>query len=148
MDADVTRGPAVTSMVRGSWLVPGGITLAAMAAAMLALDDITTDDALQFPVEYRILAVCAVWLLCVAWPLWRAGSRRNAALILASLSVAASLCAGGIGHRRDGGWAAFWPQYVAILWAWIHGIVVGILMIRRGLKPAPQPRRINPGEIN
>jgi cytochrome bd-type quinol oxidase subunit 2 len=137
MDADATRNPAIMAMARGSWLVLGGITLAAMALAMLALDDITTDNAAQFPVEYRILAICAVWLLCVAWPLWRSGSRRNAALILASLAVATSLCAGGIGHKRDGGWAAFWPQYIALLWAWIHGTVVGILMIRRGFRPNP-----------
>jgi len=135
MDADVTRGRTIAAMANGNWLVLGGITLAAMALAMLALDDITTDNATQFPVEYGILTVCAAWLLSVAWPLWRSGSRRNAALILASLAVATLLCAGGIGHKRDGGWAAYWPQYVVLLWAWIHGIVVGILMIRHGLRP-------------
>jgi hypothetical protein len=51
MDADATRNPAIAAMTRGSWLVLGGITLAAMALAMLALDDITTDNAAQFPAE-------------------------------------------------------------------------------------------------
>ena len=130
---DDANDPTTTANSRGRWLALGGVTLAAMVMALLALEDITTDNATQFPLEYRILAVCAVWLLFVAWATFRSGSRVNPALTLASLAAATWLAAGGIGHKRDGGWAVFWPQYVVLLWAWIHGVVVGILMIRRGL---------------
>lgn len=118
----------------GPGLFVGLVTLVAMLLAMLALDDITTDNATRFPVEYRVLVAVAAWLLFVAGRLWRAGSRVNAAITVVSLAASAALSAGGIGHLRDGGWAVFWPQYAALTWAWIHGAVVGILMIRRGLR--------------
>jgi len=138
MDVDVADGRATPARTQGRWLFLGGVTLAAMVLAWLALDDITTDNATQFPGEYRMLAVGGVWLLYIAWQLFRAGSRVNAVLTVASLAAATLMAAGGIGHKRDGGWSVFWPQYIAVTWAWVHGIVVGILMIRRGLKePAP-----------
>ena len=58
---------------------------------------------------------------------------------VASLAAATWMAAGGIGHKRDGGWSVFWPQYLALTWAWVHGIVVGILMIRKGLRSAGPP---------
>jgi len=135
MDADVTDGRTTAAKTQGRWLFLGGVTLVAMLLAGLALDDITTDSATRFPAEYSMLAVAGAWLLFVAWQLWRAGSRANAILTIASLAAATLMAAGGIGHKRDGGWAVFWPQYIPLTWAWIHGIVVGILMIRRGFRP-------------
>jgi len=135
MDADVTDGRMTTAKSQGRWLLLGGVTLVVMLLAGLALDDITTDSATRFPAEYSMLAVAGAWLLFVAWQLWRAGSRANAILTIASLAAATLMAAGGIGHKRDGGWAVFWPQYIPLTWAWIHGIVVGILMIRRGFRP-------------
>ena len=134
MDADAPDNRSTIAPARVQWFVFGGVTLAAMVLAMLALDDITTDNATRFPGEYRMLAVAGVWLMFVAGQLWRAGSRANSILTIASLAAATLMAAGGIGHKRDGGWAVFWPQYIFLTWAWIHGVVVGILMIRRGLK--------------
>ena len=134
MDADVPDNRSTIAPARVQWLIFGGVTLAAMVLAMLALDDITTDNATRFPGEYSMLAVAGAWLIFVAAQLWRAGSRVNAVLTVASLAAATLMAAGGIGHKRDGGWAVFWPQYIPLTWAWIHGVVVGILMIRRGMR--------------
>jgi hypothetical protein len=51
------------------------ITLAVVALAVLALDDITTDSAQSFPLERTALVACAVWFSVVAWRLWRQGHR-------------------------------------------------------------------------
>jgi hypothetical protein len=115
------------------------MTLFAMLLCWLALDDITTDNATQFPVEYSMLAAGGVWLLFVAWRLWRGRSQTNSAITVASVAAATWMSAGGIGHKHDGGWSVFWPQYLALTWAWLHGVVVGILMIKRGTRrPAPK----------
>jgi peptidoglycan/LPS O-acetylase OafA/YrhL len=134
MGVDIVTGRTADAKTQGGWLFLGGVTLAAMVLAWLALDDITTDNATRFPAEYSMLAVAGAWLLFIAWQLWRSGSRANSLLTIASLAAATLMAAGGIGHKRDGGWAVFWPRYIPLTWAWIHGIVVGILMIRRGLK--------------
>jgi len=134
MDGDVADGRATPARTQGRWLFLGGVTLAGMVLVWLALDDITTDNATQFPVEYGMLAVGGAWLLFIAWQLFRAGSRVNSVITVASLFAATWMAVGGIGHKRDGGWAVFWPQYLPLTWAWIHGVVVGILMIRRGTR--------------
>jgi hypothetical protein len=127
-------GRVTPARSKGKWLALGAVTLATMALASLALHDVTTDNATQFPAEYSLLAVSGAWLLLVAWQLWPSGSRLNAAIFVVSVVSAAWLSRGGIGHLRDGGWSVFWLQYLVLTWAWIHGIVVGILMIRRGLR--------------
>jgi hypothetical protein len=134
MDADGHDSRIAGADARFGWIALGGVTLFAMLLCLLALDDITTDNATQFPVEYSLLVLGGAWLLFIAWSLWQSGSRLNAILTVASLAVAALLAAGGIGHKRDGGWSVFWPQYLALTWAWVHGVVVGILLIRRSLK--------------
>jgi hypothetical protein len=134
MDADVAGGRETPARGYGKWIALGGVTLAAMVLAALALDDITTDNATAFPAEYRVLAACGAWLMIVARELVRSGSRMNAAITLVSVAAATWVAMAGIGHKRDGGWAAFWPQYLILMWAWIHGIVVGILLIRRGMR--------------
>jgi hypothetical protein len=131
---DVADDRTTTAHNRGLWIGLGAVTLAAMFLAWLALDDITTDNATRFPVEYTILVMCAAWLMIVAGQLWRSGSRMNSALTVASIASAAFMAVGGIGHKRDGGWAVFWPQYLPLTWAWVHGIVIGALMIRRGMR--------------
>jgi len=64
-----------------------GITLVALLLVFAAFDDITTDNATTFRVEYTFLVGCAVWLLSVAWSLIRGGHR---ALGFASLVALAS----------------------------------------------------------
>ena len=63
------------------------ITLVALLLVFGAFDDITTDNATTFRVEYTFLVGCAGWLLFVAWFLIRGGHRT---LGFASLVVLAS----------------------------------------------------------
>lgn len=63
------------------------ITLVALLLVFAAFDDITTDNATTFRVEYTFLVGCAGWLLFVAWSLIRGGHR---ALGFASLVALAS----------------------------------------------------------
>jgi hypothetical protein len=53
------------------------ITLAALLLAFAALDDITTDTATTFTVEWIALAVCGVWLAIVSWRVLRNVWRRT-----------------------------------------------------------------------
>ena len=63
------------------------ITLVALLLVFAAFDDITTDNATTFRVEYTFLVGCAGWLLFVAWSLIRGG---HPALGFASLLALAS----------------------------------------------------------
>ena len=72
----------------GSRLISNAaITLVALLLVFAAFDDITTDNATTFRVEYTFLVGCAGWLLFVAWSLIRGGHR---ALGFASLVALAS----------------------------------------------------------
>jgi hypothetical protein len=51
------------------------ITLVALLLVFAAFDDITTDNATTFRVEYTLLVGCVGWLLFVAWSLIRGGQR-------------------------------------------------------------------------
>lgn len=51
------------------------MTLVALLLVFAAFDDITTDNATTFRVEYTFLVGCAGWLLFVAWSLIRGGHR-------------------------------------------------------------------------
>lgn len=51
------------------------ITVVALLLVFAAFDDITTDNATSFRVEYTFLIGCAGWLLFVAWSLIRDGRR-------------------------------------------------------------------------
>lgn len=65
------------------------ITLAVVALAVLALDDITTDSARDFPLERTALAVCAVWFSVVAWRLWAQGHRVLGVLSFSLVTIGA-----------------------------------------------------------
>ena len=46
----------------------GAVSLVVLAFAWLALDDITTDDAARFPLEYTMLVLAGVWFSVLgAW---------------------------------------------------------------------------------
>lgn len=94
------------------------ITLVALLLVFAAFDDITTDNATTFRVEYTFLVGCAAWLLFVASYLIRRGHR---ALGIASLVA----LAGALWAQRaigPGVLAGLWPEYVVIasayLWFW------------------------------
>lgn len=58
---------------RGVQLRDGVLTFAAVMVAFAAFDDITTDPAATFTVEWAALGVCAVWFLFVSWRLAQDG---------------------------------------------------------------------------
>ena len=109
----------------------GVITIVVQLFVFAAFDDITTDNATTFPVEYSILVACTAWLVFVAATLWRKRQR-----ILGGLSVLA-LVAGvwaqqGIG---PGIVAGLWPEYVVITaaYVWCWGLSLALLWL--GLRP-------------
>jgi hypothetical protein len=64
------------------------ITLVALLLVFAAFDDITTDNATSFRVEYTFLVGCAGWLLFVAWSLIRGGHRTLGSASLVALASA------------------------------------------------------------
>ena len=102
------------------------ITIVALLLVYAAFDDITTDNATKFPVEYSLLTICAAWLAFVSARLWRTHHR-----ILGSVSALA-LIAGvwaqrAIGPRMASGlraeyvvmpaaYVCLWAVAIALLW--------------------------------
>ena len=128
------------------------ITVVALVLVFAAFDDITTDNATTFRVEYTFLVGCAGWLLFVAWSLIRGGHR---ALGFASLfALASALWAQhAIGPRTVRGlrpeyivmtaaYFWFWTLASAMLWlAWRarKGREAGGLLVRvKPEEPRPQ----------
>ncbi|HEU4939226.1 MAG TPA: hypothetical protein VFT39_22415 [Vicinamibacterales bacterium] len=102
------------------------ITIIALLLVFAAFDDITTDNATTFSVEYSALAICAAWLAFVSVRLWRTHHR-----ILGSVSALA-LIAGVWAQRAIGrdmaaglrleyvvlpaAYVWFWAVAIALLW--------------------------------
>ncbi len=86
------------------------MTLAVVLLIFAAFDDITTDTATDFRVEYAALLACAVWLLFLSWRLFRQGH-----WILGGISLVAIVNGGfaqpAIVHGTVGGW---WTEYVLL----------------------------------
>jgi hypothetical protein len=96
----------------------GAITLVALLLVFAAFDDITTDNATTFRVEYTFLVGCAGWLLFVAWSLIRGGHRGLGFASLVAL-------AGALWAQRaigPGIVPGLWPEYIvmtaAYVWFW------------------------------
>jgi hypothetical protein len=120
------------------------LTLVAMCFVWLALDDITTDNAVGFRPEYTLLACAGAWLLFFVARLWRSGRRSLAGVSLLFLLAAIWVAGGGIGHRRDGGWNVYWFEYstLAAAWLWFTGlgaVEARHLLDRRVPRSAPRP---------
>jgi hypothetical protein len=88
----------------------------AVLLSFAAFDDITTDTATDFTVEYAVLAACGVGLLVTSLQLLRGGHR-----VLGRVSVVA-LAGAAWGQRGIGPGIrpGFWPEYLvmvaALLW--------------------------------
>jgi hypothetical protein len=94
------------------------ITLVALLLVFAAFDDITTDNATSFRVEYTFLVGCAGWLLFVASSLIRGGHRAlGSASLIALASALWAQHAIGPGMVRG-----LRPEYIvmtaAYLWFW------------------------------
>jgi hypothetical protein len=109
--------------VRSRLLRDAVVTVAAVGVAVAALDDITTDNALRFPVERTALAVCAAWFGFVAWRLVH-GRHRVVGGLSFSLLVLAALVQPAVGR----GMSPTQLEYLATVGtlAWFLGIA-GIL---------------------
>ena len=99
-------------------LVNAALTVVALLLVFAAYDDITTDNATTFRVEYTLLAGCAAWLFFVAWSLIRGGHRTLGFVSLVAL-------ASGIWSQRAFGpvmVAGLRPEYIMMatsyLWFW------------------------------
>jgi hypothetical protein len=97
------------------------VTLAAVLLAFAAFDDITTDNATTFTVEWAALAACGVWLVIVSWRLLRREHRW-----LGSVSGVAVVAAVGAGSSIRPGTSPFQFEYLATMAGllWFLGLVV------------------------
>ena len=108
------------------------ITIGVLLLVFAAFDDITTDNATSFPLEYTILAAAAMWVLFVAGRLLRSGER-----LLGGVSLVA-LAAALWGQRAvgpGGSWgrgAGFKPEYAALLAAYGWCAALSLTMLWRG----------------
>ena len=103
------------------------ITVVALLLVYAAFDDITTDNATAFPVEYSALAICAAWLAFLSARLWR-----NRHRILGSVSALA-LIAGLWAQRAIGPDMApgLRPEYVVMpaAYVWFWAVAIALLWL-------------------
>jgi len=117
-----------------SLAVEATLTLVAMLFALLALDDITTDNSTGFRPEYTLLAFAGAWLLVFVIQVWRKGRPRLAGLSLVALLAAAWVSLDGLGHKRDGGWSVFWLEYSVVLIAWLWFATLSVALLVRAYR--------------
>ena len=118
------------------------VTIAALLLVFAAFDDITTDNATSFRLEYAILVASAIWLLFIALRLMRHGHGLLGGISLLALASAVW------GQRAVGpgvGWgqraaAGFRPEYVAVLIAYGWFCTLSLAMLW-------QARRQRPGRV-
>jgi hypothetical protein len=113
------------------------VTIALVVLAWLALDDITTDNATGFEPEYRLLAACGAWCLFLTYDLLKRGYRRLGAVSVVAVASAAWVAFDGLGHKRDGGWSVFWPEYTVMLIAWLWFLTLAIVLVAFGRQVMP-----------
>jgi hypothetical protein len=117
------------------------VTIAALLLVFAAFDDITTDNATSFPLEYTILVASAIWLLFIAVRLMRHGHGLLGGISLLAL---ASAVWGQRGVGPGVVWgqhaAGFRPEYVALLiaYGWFCALSLGMLW---------RARRESPGRV-
>ena len=108
------------------------VTIAALLLVFAAFDDITTDNATSFPLEYTILAASAVWLLFIAVRLMRHGHGLLGGISLLALASA-------VWGQRAGG---FKPEYVAVMTAYGWFCALSLAILWRAWRE--RPRRVRP----
>jgi hypothetical protein len=115
----------------GPHLIVGGCaTLAAFVLAFLAFDDITTDNATTFTLEYGLLLLCAAWCLFVSIRLIGRGNRVLGILSLVTLTGAVW------GQRRIGpGTAPAWqPEYLATATGMLWLLALSAILVVMGFR--------------
>lgn len=118
--------------IRGTGALPhlrdGLVTVGVLLLVFAAFDDITTDNATSFPLEYTILIACAGWLLFLALRLMR--QRHNALGVVSLLA----LVSGVVAQRaiRPGITPGFWTEYVVATAAYLWFVAISALLLWRG----------------
>jgi hypothetical protein len=125
----------------GAFFAEAAVTIALGVLAWLALDDITTDNATGFTPEYTLLAACGAWCLFLAFDLLKRGYRRLGAISAVAVAAAVWAAFDGLGHKRDGGWSVFWPEYVVVLVAWLWFSALAIVLVALGRRAMPAGAR-------
>ena len=104
---------------KAGFLTDGVITAVVLVLVFAALDDITTDNATAFPMEYSFLIISVGWLLYVVARLLRSGHR-----VLGTVSALALVV--GVWAQRalvfdvmPGLWTEYVILLVAYLWFWV-----------------------------
>ena len=116
------------------------VTIALVVLAWLALEDITTDNSTGFTPEYTLLTACGAWCLFLAYDLLKQGYRRLGTASMVALAAAVWVASDGIGHKRDGGWSIFWPEYTVMLVAslWFLALAIVLKALRRRAMPTAE----------
>ncbi len=123
----------------------GAVTLVVLMLAWLALDDITTDNSTGFLPEYRLLAAAGAWCLFVAYTLLRRGWRVVGMTSVVAVAAAALVAFDGLGHKRDGGWSVFWPEYSIMLATWLWFLALSVILLAVGPRALPLASRTPDG---
>ena len=109
------------------------VTIAALLLVFAAFDDITTDNATSFPLEYTILVASAIWLLFIAVRLMRHGHGLLGGISLLALASAVW------GQRAAG----FKPEYLAVMVACGWFCALSLAMLWRARRESPGGVRQN-----
>ncbi len=119
------------------------VTIAALVMVFAAFDDITTDNATSFPLEYTILVGSAIWLLFIAVRLMCHGHRLLGGISLLALATAMwGQRAVGPGVVWGPRGAGFKPEYVAVMiaYGWCCALSLAMLWLARRESPAGDRR--------
>jgi hypothetical protein len=118
------------------------VTIAALLLVYAAFDDITTDSATSFPLEYTILVASAIWLLVVAVRLMRHGHGLLGGISLLALAGAVwgqrAVGPGVVWGQRTAG---FKPEHVAVMTAYGWFCVLSLAMLWQGWRQRPRRER-------
>jgi hypothetical protein len=112
---------------RDTWRVPAGVlTVVVVFLAFLAFDDITTDNATGFPLEYSVLVGCGAWCAVLAARLARAGRFTLGAISIVALGAVAW------GQRAIGPGTvpSLQAEYVATMagMVWFFALALGLIL--------------------
>ena len=120
------------------------VTIAVLLLVFAAFDDITTDNATSFPLEYTILVASAIWLLYIAVGLIRHGHGLLGGISLLALASAVwgqrAVGPGVVWGQRAAG---FKPEYVAVMIAYGWFCALSLAMLWRARRESPGGVRQN-----
>lgn len=133
----MTTQPLGSRAAANTFLRDGVLSLVAVFLAFAAFDDITTDNATSFRVEYTFLAFCAAWFLAVAVRLLLAHHRVLGWISLGALGAAIF----GLRGMAPGITPGLWLEYLATAGAlvWFLALAIVLLWLGRRLPPEVRP---------